>query len=111
MSLAHATSCPLPCATMGISFGIPIHSNDDIDSNLAHVKLYFRSQINVRSSVYSYSIASLIADIGGYLGLLLGFSVLDLTSVVKQFLFSSWKKLHYKIKSGRAAKNKQNEMK
>ena len=62
----------MPCSTMGIVFGIPIVSKIDVDPDQAYMKLYFKNQINVRSSVYSYSLSSLIADIGGYLGLLLG---------------------------------------
>ena len=84
MNVAQGSYCPLPCTTMSLTFGIPIISKIDIGKNEAYMKLYFKNQINVRSSIYSYSIPSLIADIGGYLGILLGFSLLDLCFIVKQ---------------------------
>ena len=75
---------------MEISFGIPVVSNIDANSDEAFVKLYFKNQINVRNSVYSYSISSLVADIGGYLGLLLGFSLLDISGIVIKKSYSSY---------------------
>ena len=57
---------------MGIIFGIPIVSKIDIDADKARLKLYFKHQINNKSSEPSYSFASLFADIGGYFGLFLG---------------------------------------
>ena len=83
--------CNSPCTTMGINFGIPIRSNIGIGKKEAYMKLYFKNQINVRTSIYSYSIPSLVADIGGYLGLLLGFSVLDLAGIFKsEYWKTSW---------------------
>ena len=83
LNIALSVYCPLPCTTMGINFGIPIVSTIDINPDQAYLKLYFKNQINVRRSVSSYSISSLVADIGGYLGLLLGFSLLDLSMIIK----------------------------
>ena len=94
LNIAMSYYCPTECTTMGINFGIPIRSTLDIGKNEAYMKLYFKNLVNVRTSIYSYSISSLIADIGGYLGLLLGFSVLDLTHLFKtQFFVPSWMKL------------------
>ena len=42
---------------MGIIFGIPIVSKIDVDLDQAYMKLYFKNQINVRSSVFSYSLS------------------------------------------------------
>lgn len=78
MNEIHAGGCPVPCTTMEISYGIPIVSSLDIGTNEAYMKLYFKNRISERQSMEAYTITSLVADIGGYLGLLLGFSVLDI---------------------------------
>ena len=75
------SNCPMPCSTMDINFGYPIL--DSNNPNEAYVKLYFKSSVNVRRNIVAYSETSLFAEIGGYIGLLLGFSLLDLTKLVK----------------------------
>jgi hypothetical protein len=75
---------------MGISFGYPFLATNDEASNEAYVKLYFKSQISVSRSVLSYNQVSLMAEVGGYIGLLLGFSLLDLTKIFKQLFLSTY---------------------
>ena len=79
------TFCPKPCKTMDVFYGIPVESDNNIKEE-AFTKLYFKQQINSRRSTYSYESDSVIADIGGYLGLLLGFSLLDITIIIEQLL-------------------------
>ena len=50
----------------------------------AYAKLYFKSQVQVQRSVLSYSETSLLAEVGGYIGLLLGFSLLDVARILKK---------------------------
>mgnify|MGYP002043244548 FL=1 len=45
--------------------------------------MYFKSQINVRKNVVSYDEVNLLAEIGGYIGLLLGFSLLDIAKLFR----------------------------
>ena len=47
-----------------------------------HLKLYFKNMISVQRSHISYPIESLIAELGGYLGLLLGVSSMDLYNIL-----------------------------
>ena len=77
--------CPKPCETLGITYGIPVESDNEVE-NEALIRLYFKQQISSRKSAYSYEYNSVIADIGGYLGLLLGFSILDVTLVIEKIL-------------------------
>lgn len=88
-NLAKSTSCPTPCGTIGLNFGIPIVSKIDIDPDEAYLKLYFKNQINVRSSVSSYSMSSLVADIGCFWGLLLGFPILEMIMIIKKSSYLS----------------------
>ena len=77
--------CPTPCKTMNIFYGIPVESQNDVEDE-AYIKLYFKQQISSRKSTLSYDTDSVIADIGGYLGLLLGFSILDITMIIEKLL-------------------------
>ena len=92
--------CPLPCMTMDIYFGYPIH--DITYPNEAYVKFYFKSTTHISKSILAYTDISLFAELGGYLGLLLGFSLLDLTKLVN-FCYNSLllrdKKISYKTRN------------
>ena len=77
----YSKDCPQPCSTMSITFGFPIY--DIYDIKKGRVKMYFKSQINVRKNVVSYDEVNLLAEIGGYIGLLLGFSLLDIAKLFR----------------------------
>ena len=69
---------------MDVSFGYPsiYDIEDDDESSLT---FYFKTSIPVRESHIAYPRSSLFAEIGGYMGLLLGFSILDFAKVVDLF--------------------------
>ena len=91
---ASESNCLTPCATMDIIFGIPIIS--DIDNpKKSTMKMYFKKMIQVRRSYLAYSIISMFAEIGGYLGLLLGYSLLDVTNILDKFF--NWMRMMKKI--------------
>ena len=73
--------CKLPCLSMDIYYGYPILDSNYIP-NESFIKLYFKSSVNVKENIFAYTGITLFAEMGGYLGLLLGFSILDLTKVV-----------------------------
>ena len=66
---------------MDINFGYPIIDTTNIDE--AYVKLYFKMAVNIHRNILAYSTLSFLAEVGGYIGLLLGFSLLDLSKVIK----------------------------
>ena len=66
---------------MDINFGYPIIDTTSIDE--AYVKLYFKMAVNIHRNILAYSTLSFLAEVGGYIGLLLGFSLLDLSKVIK----------------------------
>lgn len=53
------------------------------------MKLYFKSLVTVRNSVLTYTQTSMIAEIGAYIGLLLGVSLLDLTKFINHLFLSN----------------------
>ena len=73
--------CPMPCEKMKVNFA----GHDSIDhngiENEAYVKFYIKDQIQVKKSRLSYSEVTLLAEVGGYVGLLLGVSLMDIASL------------------------------
>jgi hypothetical protein len=71
---------------MSIQFGQDDVSYDIIDSE-ALVRLYFNSEIQIQQSILAYTVLSLLAEVGGYIGLLLGVSFLDMANILERLLF------------------------
>ena len=68
--------CPPACNTMDFRFGFPSKYPIKINST-AKLTIYFPTSVQVRESQLAYAKSSLFAEIGGYTGLLLGFSFFD----------------------------------
>ena len=75
--------CQTPCAGMSITF--PPLNYDTGSADEAFVQFILNDVIKVQTSFWSYSIISLLAEVGGYVGLLLGISLLDITKIVNHF--------------------------
>ena len=75
---SHETPLDKPCAEMEIFLGFPLVNNDQAKHE-AYIKIYIKSHVKVKSVILYYDITSLIADVGGYVGMLLGVSVVDFT--------------------------------
>ena len=92
--------CPVPCVNMITSFVYPIVSK--LGDNQGRVVLDFKNLVKVTEDFISYDLlrfisifnksyyidcifpnCSMVAEIGGYSGLLIGFSVMDLVVVLK----------------------------
>ena len=93
--------CVKFCATMGVYYGIPIVGDCgnlcDEKNRLAYIKLYFKTQITVRRSFLDYTSLSLFGEVGGYIGLLLGFSFFDLTFLAQKVILYISEKLFSKL--------------
>ena len=66
-----------PCATMDIYLGLPFtspHSNDEE----AYFKIYLKTAVKVKKTVLDYDYLTMIGEFGGYTGLLLGISAVDI---------------------------------
>ena len=51
-------------------------------------RLYFKHNVLVRTSLLDYSFVSMLGELGGYFGILLGFSLMDFGALVKKVLTS-----------------------
>lgn len=72
--------CDRPCSTMEVFSGLPV---DGVTENgLAQMKMYLKSTTKIKRMVLDYTIISMIAEIGGYTGLLLGISFVNITRVL-----------------------------
>ena len=73
--------CITPCEKMRVNYA----GHDSMDpngyDNEAYVKFYIKDEIQVKKSHLSYSEVSLLAEVGGYVGLLLGVSLMDIASL------------------------------
>ena len=54
-----------------------------IGNNVHHLKLYLKGSVNVRNITEAYPFVSFFAEVGGYCGLLLGYSLMDLSSILE----------------------------
>ncbi len=62
----------------------------DYDSDVAFAKIYLKSTTKSKKTILDYSLRSMVADIGGYTGLLLGVSFVHFTGVVDQVYHRIW---------------------
>ena len=59
---------------------------DRIRQNKTYVHFKIFPTAQIQKSIYSYDFVSMIAEIGGYTGLLLGISVLDISKILNNYL-------------------------
>ena len=69
---------------MDFRFGVPSIYPIKINST-AKLTIYFPTSVQVRASQLAYAKSSLFAEIGGYTGLLLGFSFFDCAKLFNFF--------------------------
>ena len=74
-----------PCATMDIYLGVPFIAKDG-EKDKAYTKLYLKSKIRVKTTALAYDGLTLLAELGGYTGLLLGLSGVGLTFLLNSVL-------------------------
>ena len=78
--------CSMPCSKMRVTFTSFVIDTENNPKNEASVKLYYQSLVSVQKSTLRYTFLSLVAEVGGYLGLLLGMSLFDIYKVIEFLL-------------------------
>ena len=68
----------IPCVGFDIVLGLPSIDVDGNDPNQAYIRLFIKPKIKVKSIVIYYDKSTLLGDIGGYVGMFLGVSLVDL---------------------------------
>ena len=82
-------SCSSPCSNYDVSFGFPFTRDAKEDEDFFNRTMaFFKIQpvVQIQKQVYSYGFVSMIAEIGGYTGLLLGVSVLDISKMLNSYM-------------------------
>ena len=78
--------CPLDCSSMTIIYTVSDVDLHDGNEDEAYVKIYFKNHIKVSKSIIGYTEISLMAELGGYIGVLLGISLMDITSILNHII-------------------------
>lgn len=74
--------CPNGCLSTNMYFGPPVTGiNNEDRADIAWGVFYFRRDIKVSTEYFLYSLLSMVAEIGGYVGLLLGASLVNLGQI------------------------------
>ena len=84
--------CPKPCAKYSMRLRTE-HGNNNIQlvgSPQRSIKIILNEVIEVSFDQYSYIWLNLVAEVGGYVGLFLGFSVFQVTDLVEVLLQRNW---------------------
>ena len=71
-----------PCAWFDIFLGLPVIDDDGNDPTEAYIRVYIKSKIKVKSIVIYYDSTTFAAEIGGYVGMFLGVSLVDIAILV-----------------------------
>ena len=66
-----------PCAGFDVFLGLPFTNKGD-NANEAYIRLYINPKIRVKSTVIYYDSTTFAGEVGGYIGMLLGVSLVDL---------------------------------
>ena len=61
---------------------------DDTDNDMseAYTRLYPKAQIKMKTTVLYYDFTTLAAEIGGYAGICLGVSLVDIVRTINQYI-------------------------
>ena len=60
---------------------------DTLKPKSAALKLYFKEEFKIFTVFNTYDLASMMAEIGGYVGIFLGFSAKDIVLLLRVFYF------------------------
>ena len=77
--------CENPCSSIRTYFGLFFKDPTYEEKDRAYLKIYLQSMTTIMLTVMDYDGVAMVADIGGYTGLLLGMSAIHLS----RFLFKS----------------------
>ena len=74
-------NCSIPCSTLNVNFGVLFNDGIRKDGK-SQIRIYLKSFVKIQQSVQDYTLLTLLAELGGYTGLLLGVSLANLTVFV-----------------------------
>ena len=84
----------VPCAMYDINLGPIVIDTDDNPKDEAYVKLYLETEIKMKKMVIYYDSTTFAAEIGGYVGMFLGVSLIDLAILFNSSLLTLVQKIY-----------------
>ena len=84
-----------PCTGVDIFLGLPF-IDEDKPENESSIRIYIKSDVKVKSVIMYYDFTTLAADLGGYIGMFLGVSLIDFTILFNTALLTLTMKLKQK---------------
>ena len=93
--------CNIPCHAAMVSLGAKNYQNQTMDKqNYALLYLYYAPSVSQSTEHFLYTSTVLFAEIGGYVGLLLGFSFFELATWISRTMDTKvkWMEKQHKIK-------------
>lgn len=82
---SYSDNCLKPCTYFLID-AIKIDEYNRTDKETAYLQLSFQEYVKVTTAFYNYLTLSMIAEIGGYVGLFLGVSFYQVTDVLNALI-------------------------
>ena len=74
-------ACDNPCSTIQTYFGL-FFKDTKYNGDKAYIKIYLQSMTTIKLTVMDYDAVDMVADIGGYTGLLLGMSAIHVSKLI-----------------------------
>ena len=74
--------CDDPCSKIQTYFGLLFVDPKEYDEDKAYLKIYLQSITTIKLTVMDYDAVDMVADIGGYTGLLLGMSAIHVSKLI-----------------------------
>ena len=75
---AQLSEAMIPCAMFDIFTGLPDVDDTDNSMDEAYIRLYLKTKMKIKSTIVHYDVTTLTAEIGGYVGMFLGVSFMDI---------------------------------
>ena len=76
----------VPCATFDFHSGIPDIDETNNDMNEAFLKLYLNAEVPIKTTILYYGSIELAAEIGGFVGMILGISLIDIAKLLSSII-------------------------
>ena len=68
----------IPCAMFEVFTGLPDVDDADNSMDEAYIRLYLKTKMKIKTTIIHYDATTLTAEIGGYVGMFLGVSLMDI---------------------------------
>jgi len=75
---------------LGLAFISPYE-----DEERGYIKMYFKNRTKRKRTHLDYTLRTMVAEIGGYTGLLLGVSIVHVTSLLDKFHLQPVRRFHF----------------